>query len=256
MKIPASEKRTLEQIREHYEIEKILANKLRNASKEERRYLYRTLYDELFRRVPHHPQLAIKSNSKSQQAAVSIRMRFLKRFLGPESTFIEVGPGDCSLSIEVTKCVKKVYAIDVSEQITNRETFPQNFELIISDGCSIPVSENSINIAYSDQLMEHLHPDDAFDQIQNIYKALSSGGVYICITPNYLSGPHDVSKYFDKVATGFHIKEYTVTELSNLFQKAGFSKIDAYMGGRGIYIKFPLFLTKLLERFLLILEYP
>jgi hypothetical protein len=52
--------RTAEQIREHYEIEKQLASRLRMAGKAERRTLYAALYDELYRRVPHHPQLTKK----------------------------------------------------------------------------------------------------------------------------------------------------------------------------------------------------
>ena len=255
IKIPKREKRTLEQIREHYEIEKELANRLRKASREERRYLYADLYDELYRKVPHLPQLTRKRDPKLRLLAVSVQMRLLKRFLNPESTFLEIGPGDCSLSLEVAKHVRKVYAIDVSKEITKDEIFPQNFELIISDGCSIPIPESSISIAYSFQLMEHLHPDDAIDQLQNIYKALTPGGKYICSTPNRLSGPHDISKYFDKVSTGFHLKEYTVTELYKLFRKFGFSKISTYIGCKGNYVKFPLFLIILCEIILRILPF-
>lgn len=253
MKIPKSEKRTFEQLQEQYEIEKELANRLLNASREERLYLYAALYDELYRRVPHHPQLTRKTNPRTRLVKVSEQMRLLKRFLKPKSTFLEIGPGDCSLSLEVSKRVRKVYAIDVSEEITKDEIFPKNFELIISDGCSIPVPENSIHIAYSNQLIEHVHPEDAFDELQNIYKALTPGGVYICITPNRLSGPHDISKYFDDVATGFHLKEYTVTELCDIFRKARFSKISTYIGGKGIYMKSPLFPIKICEKLLSIL---
>lgn len=49
--------RTRNQVREHYEIEKELAARLRNASREERRHLYSSLYDDLLRRIPHHPML-------------------------------------------------------------------------------------------------------------------------------------------------------------------------------------------------------
>jgi ubiquinone/menaquinone biosynthesis C-methylase UbiE len=256
IKLSKNDKRTPEQIREHYEIERELADKLRKASREERRYLYTTLYDELFRRVPHHPQLTHKKDLVFQQAVVSVRMKLLKRFLYPEATFLEVGPGDCALSLEVAQHVKKVYAIDVSEHMTKNETFPENFELIISDGCSIPVPENSINIAYSDQLMEHLHPDDAHEQLQNLYKALSPCGIYICITPNPLNGPHDISKHFDNIATGFHIKEYTVTELCGLFYKAGFSKVEAYINFRIFYAKFFLLPITLCEKFLYSVHLP
>lgn len=89
--------------------------------------------------------------------------------------------------------------------------------------------------------MEHLHPDDAFEQLENIYRTLTLGGIYICITPNRLNGPHDISRHFDEVATCFHLKEYTTLELSNLFKKVGFSKIRVYVGARGKYISLPVF---------------
>ena len=163
-----------------------------------------------------------------------------------------MGPGDCSLSLEVAKCVKKVYAIDVSRQITKNFSVPENLELIISDGSSIPVPENSINIAYSNQLMEHLHPDDAVEELQNIYKALMPGGIYICITPSRLSGPHDISAYFEKVAKGFHLKEYTNAELTKLFRKVGFSKIDIIENGKKISKLIPI---KMCEKLLTLLPY-
>ncbi len=232
---------TIEQIQEHYEIEKELASRLQNSTREERQHLYTALYDELFKRVPYHPQLTQKSSPEASAWVVAQRMQLISCFLSPDSTFLEVGPGDCSLSLEIAKHVRKVYAVDVSNEITKKSSFPENFELIISDGCTIPVPENSVNIVYSHQLMEHLHPDDANDQLKNIYKALIPGGNYICITPNRLSGPHDVSKYFDEVATGFHLKEYTVSELYELFRTAGFSKISLYKSYKQNHLKFPLF---------------
>jgi SAM-dependent methyltransferase len=244
------EHRTPEQIREHYEIEVELANKLRSASKQERYYLYSDLYNELYRRVPLHPQLTRKISPVETASAVESQMTFLERFLTEDTTFIEVGPGDCALSYEVSKHVKQVYAVDVSDEITRAVETPANFQLIISDGCSIPLPPESVNVAYSNQLMEHLHSDDALEQLQNIYNVLMPGGCYVCITPNRLTGPHDVSSHFDVVATGFHLKEYTVSELRQLFAKVGFSKSRAYIGARGIHLRFPVTLFLLYERFL------
>lgn len=249
-KLINGENRTIEQIREHYEIEKELANKLRNASRQERRYLYSSLYDELYKRVPLHPQMIQKFSPKETELVVSKQMKFIKPFLDKDSTFLEIGPGDCALSFEVTKFVKQVYAVDVSDEITKSLTPPQNFHLILSDGSSIPLPPNSINVAYSNQLMEHLHPDDAFTQLKNIYHALIPGGRYICITPNRLSGPHDISRYFDKVAIGFHLKEYTTLELSNLSRKVGFSQVRVYTGAKGKYICLPTFPIFLCEKLL------
>jgi SAM-dependent methyltransferase len=245
--------RTLEEIRAHYEIEIELANKLKSASKQDRHYLYSDLYNELFRRVPSHPQLISKTSPEDTARSVKWQMLLLKRFLTADATFMEIGPGDCALSYEVAKQVKQVYALDVSEEITKAAASPANFHLIISDGCSVPLPAQSINVAYSNQLMEHLHSDDASEQLQNIYNALIPGGCYICITPNRLTGPHDVSMYFDEVATGFHLKEYTVSELHDLFREVGFSRIQVYLGGSFYALRFSLILLRLSEQFLSVL---
>jgi SAM-dependent methyltransferase len=227
--------RSAEQIRNHYLIEKELAAQLRSATKENRRQLYTSLYDELFRRVPDHPQISL-SHETSSQHSLNNRLALLRKHLHPSVTYLEVGAGDCSLAIEVAKLVRKVYAVDVSNEITREVELPDNFELIISDGSSIPTPPGSIDVAYSDQVMEHLHPDDAMDQLRNIYESLAPGGLYICITPNRLSGPHDVSRYFEDVATGFHLKEYSATELSKMFKAVGFRKLYLLVGARGFHV--------------------
>jgi SAM-dependent methyltransferase len=247
--------RTMEQRFEHYKVEKELADKLRLASREERRSLYSSVYDELYQRVPHHTQLTRKSSPEESQAEVALQIATLKPFLDKNSIYLEVGPGDCALPLEIAKFVKQVYAVDVSNEITKNLAFPQNFKLVLSDGSSIPVSRNTVNVAYSNQLMEHIHPDDAFEQLQNIYNALAPGGIYICITPSRLNGPHDISQYFDTVASGFHLKEYTISELGDLFKKVGFSRAMVNIEIVGKYINMPVFLSVLIEKLLSILPH-
>ena len=242
----ALDQRTPAQLREHYEIEKSLADQLRNASCEERRVLYTSLYQEMYRRVPLHPQLVRSASPEETTRAVARQMKFLRRFLKPAMTFLEVGPGDCALALEMTRHAKRVYAVDVAEMVS-RDDVPPNFHFSLTDGSSIDVPENSVDLAFSNQVMEHLHPDDAATQLKNIYKALAPGGIYACITPNRLSGPHDISVFFDPVATGFHLKEYTVTELSALFAEVGFVRIKSYLGPRRIYVRVPTFLFRWLE---------
>jgi len=233
MKMSRTEQRTLAQLKEHYNIEKELANKLRSATKEERRLLYNAVYDERVERIPHHPLVVRSEDPEAQARAVAPQVRLLRSFVKPEHAFLEVGPGDCAVALEMAKWVKKVYAVDVSAGLVKEAVRPKNFEFCFSDGISIPLPSNSINIAYSNQVMEHLHPEDARDQLRNIYKALSPGGIYICITPNRLSGPWDISRYFDEVATGLHLKEYTINELAKVFRLAGFSKVNAFLSYMG-----------------------
>jgi ubiquinone/menaquinone biosynthesis C-methylase UbiE len=248
-------KRTFEQIKEHYEIEKVLANRLKLSNREERRCLYSSVYNEMFRKVPLHPQLTRKKNFIVTKLNVFCQMLFLKRFLKKNMIFAEIGAGDCSLSFAVCKNVKKVYAVDVSEEITKNSLPPENFQLILSDGQTIPLPDDSVHVVYSNQLMEHLHPDDAIEQLHNVKNVLTTGGKYICMTPNRINGPHDISKYFEKEASGFHLKEYTFAELNHLFKKIGFISVFGYIGAKVIYVKTPIFLILKFERLIKLLPH-
>ena len=112
-----------------------------------------------------------------------------------------------------------------------------------------------MNVAYSHQVMEHVHPEDAIDQLRSIYECLQPGGMYLCIVPNRINGPHDISRYFDKVASGFHMKEYTTGELSRLFKSVGFSRVASYVGARGQYVRVPQLALRVLEAVMAILPY-
>lgn len=226
-------------MRSHYLVERELANRLRESGPQERRGLYGTVYDELFRRVPAHPQLTEKRDPAQRGIDADRQVGVVERYLHADATFLEIGAGDLAVSLRAAARVARVIAVEVSTEVTAAVALPPNVELVITDGVTIEVPEASVDVAYSHQLMEHLHPDDARAQLESIYAALAPGGVYVCLTPNRLSGPHDVSKYFDDVATGFHLKEYTVGDLETLFRDAGFATVRALVGGRGSYVSVP-----------------
>jgi ubiquinone/menaquinone biosynthesis C-methylase UbiE len=194
------------------------------------------VYNELFERVPDHPQIEMKRDTASQIAETDRQFGMIKRFLHSGTHYLEVGAGDCALALKVAARVAKAYAVDVSDEIVVHEGAPKNFQLIISDGQTIPVPEQSIDFAFSNQLMEHLHPDDASEQLSEIFKALRPGGRYLCITPNRYCGPHDVSVYFDDEPTGFHLKEYSNRDLVALFHSAGFRQFSALISYRNFVV--------------------
>lgn len=229
-----------EDVEHQYEVEKDLAAHLRAASVEERRRLYTHVYDELFRLCPDHPQLVAKRDPVSDSAKIRRQLTILQNYVRREHTYLEIGPGDCSLAVAMASHAKRCIAVDVSTEITRREHWPDNLELIISDGSSIPVPAESVDVAYSNQLMEHLHPDDAEIQLANIYAALRPGGRYVCRTPNRLSGPHDVSRWFDSVATGFHLREYSIQEARELFKRVGFRSFSGFLLVRERFLEHPL----------------
>lgn len=249
--IPKTETRSAAEIRSHYELEKRLAAELKNASRDERRALYARLYDELYANVPYLKTHAMEAN----EAYVQTQRRGLKRYVTPSTVFLELGPGNLGLSLAMAAEVKQVYAVDVSDEFTRSlgRPLPGNMRLVLSDGTSVPVPPGSVSLAYSTQLMEHLHPEDAMEQLRNIFRALGKGGRYVCITPHRLLGPHDISRYFDEEATGFHLKEYTNRELASLFREAGFRRVQTFVGLKGWLLPCPLWVSTATERVLTVL---
>ena len=227
----------------HYKVEIGLADRLRNSSRAERKHLYSSVYEELFREVPYHPQLVRKSQGAVKRAELQELFETLRPFLNPDTVYAEIGAGDCALTMLVAPHVRKAYAIDVSETVTRGASAP-NLEVVLSDGISIPVRAT---LVFSNQLMEHLHPDDARDQLADVFAALEPGGKYFCITPNRMSGPHDVSRGIDEVARGFHLREYTNRELAGLFRSVGFARVQAFVRIRNLQTTLPLGVVIALE---------
>ncbi|WBL81453.1 class I SAM-dependent methyltransferase [Bradyrhizobium xenonodulans] len=227
----------------HYKVEVKLADRLRNSSRAERKHLYSSVYEELFREVPYHPLLELKSQRAVKRAELQELFETLRPFLDRDTVYAEVGAGDCALTMLVAPHVRKAYAIDVSETVTRGAGAP-NLEVVLSDGISIPIKATLI---FSNQLMEHLHPEDACDQLANVFAALEPGGKYFCITPNRMNGPHDVSGGIDEVARGFHLREYTNRELASLLRSAGFARVQAFVRIRKFQTTLPLGVVIALE---------
>jgi SAM-dependent methyltransferase len=223
-----------------YQVETEQADKLRHAAPAERKGLYSTVYEEYFRRLPFHPQLTIKQNEAARKERVAYQLRQILPLIHGKDKFMEVGAGDCSLSIAASEYCKEVIALEVSNEVVQNLNLPANVKLILFDGFQIPLEAERIDVAYSNQLMEHLHPDDAQEQLRSIHRVLRKGGAYICITPNRISGPHDISRFFTDKPVGFHLKEYSATELRALFLSVGFSSVIGYtiIKGRKVVIPF------------------
>lgn len=242
--------RTPEQLLEQFEVERSLADRLKRSTREQRKTLYGEVYNELFRRIPHHPQLTRKENAARELREGLVRglVDLASRLVPPGAAFLELGAGDCAVSLAMARRAGRVYALDVSEQISGGLERPGNFELILSDGCSVPVEPGTVQVAFSHQLLEHLHPDDAADQLRNVRKALAPGGFYACITPSRLSGPHDISKHFQDEPGGFHLREYSTGELIGLFRGAGYSRFECFFWSKGMLFRFPAGPVALLEK--------
>ena len=237
-----------EDIRQWYEVEKELSNKLRNSNRDERKLIYKSLYNDLFRRVPQHSRLKKNETEEGVKLWIQKQLEIIDGYINRDSVFMEIGPGDCNVALKLAEKVRQVYAVDISDELVKKKKLlPVNFKFIVSDGDSIDVSMESVDVAYSNQFIEHIHPDDIGQHLQNVKKVLKPGGVYIIITPHRFKGPHDVSKYFDQIATGFHLKEWIFSELVSLLHDNGFSKNKIYCVMKGHRIRMPVSCLKRLE---------
>lgn len=207
--------------------------------------LYGEVYDEYAVQFPE----SLPIDDSQVKRTTQFEKAFLSRFLTPSTVMAEVGPGRCHLAFAVAPLVKKIYAVDVASGTANEAGRPTNFELKLTDGIRMPFDSDSIDLVCSNQLMEHLHPDDATEQLREIYRVLRPGGSYICVTPSRINGPHDCSAYFDDLpcpieqgfytATGLHLKEYNTSELLTVFNSVGFKRVQTWIGAHGYYIELP-----------------
>jgi len=224
--------RTPEQIRNHFEVERELATRLRKSDRAERTLLFAKLYNELFERVPDHPRLTRRETPEESARGVASQLRLLRPHLRKDGTLLEFAPGDCRLSYAAAPHVGKVIAADISDQRSPDDVTPENFELIVYDGYHLDVAKNSIDVAFSYQFLEHLHPEDIPLHFAMVTKILKPGGIYIFDTPHRFSGPHDVSRFFGDELQCFHFQEWTYREMRGLLKQNGFDGIYAYRRAR------------------------
>jgi len=119
--------RTFEQLRNHYEVEKSIAARLKNAGREERKKLFPVMYDELFAKVPDHPRNKARKSADEIESLNKKKLQLVEEHLDDSTIFVEFGPGDCHFAFEVCKHVKMLFAVDISDQRAEKINIPANF---------------------------------------------------------------------------------------------------------------------------------
>ena len=240
--------RPADRVLAHYVLERELSAQLRSASRETRSLAYAEIYDKLFASLPDHPQRCTKSERR-----IDAQLHRIAKQMEPRTIFLELGCGDAALGFVAARKVQKVYGLDVTDTLIDFGLAPRNFEFLLTTGIEIPLAAKKVDFAYSNQLLEHLHPEDAAEQLREVYRVLKPGGRYMCITPSRVSGPHDVSRYFGYEAKGLHLREYDYGSLRTLFHEAGFQTVSCCLSIRGREIRLPSAGIWALEHLLLML---
>jgi ubiquinone/menaquinone biosynthesis C-methylase UbiE len=112
---------------------------------------------------------------------------YAERFIGPDMSVMEMGPGGGKWTVRIAPKVKKLFALDVSEEMLKRTKERcdsegiTNMEYILSNGRDFqPIADESIDFFFSYDVFVHIALEDIWPYAQEIARVLAPGGKGIC----------------------------------------------------------------------------
>ena len=225
-----------------FEKEREFAKLIMEAPTSRRTQAYAYAYEELYRLFPD-----LQTDEDEESNRVVTSMSFIWPFIARSKVVVEIGAGRCKLAQALAQVVKKVVALDVAV-LADTARFPINLTHEVFNGRDLPMETNSVDTVISDNVVEHLHPEDGLRQSAEALRVLKPGGSLVLLTPNYANGPHDISTFFSRVPAGLHLKEYSCLEIRAMLKQAGFAKVRAYVGAKGYYMPLPCAVGAVLEQ--------
>lgn len=157
---------------------------------------------------------------------------FEKELKGKSIIDFGCGEGYFLMNIQRNVSYTKLTGVDVFIP----ETLSNNTHIdFISSGIINFKTPTKYDIAFSDNVLEHLSPLDLKDHLNSVYESLVPGGKFIFVMPNRLFGPMDVTRILDnsssgKVrAQGGHLNESTYHEMIDILEKIGFGDFETVL---------------------------
>ncbi|KZS62568.1 SAM-dependent methyltransferase [Mycobacterium ostraviense] len=222
--IPAEVHITEQMILAHWDLEKELTAELRQSNPEDRWDTFDHCYTRLYAELEWLNQFAGKADPQTPHEKFG---RWLDLIGQPPKSIYEIGSGQGGL---ISYLAAGGYDCRGTEITCERgqQLIPEscaNLSWGISDGVHLDAFEppESYDVVVSDQVIEHIHPDDLDNHLRSVRTILKTGGKYIFNTPHRYTGPHDISRVFKcGEAAGMHLKEYTCRELVEAAERAGY----------------------------------
>jgi 2-polyprenyl-3-methyl-5-hydroxy-6-metoxy-1,4-benzoquinol methylase len=207
-----------------FELERILRERILSSLKNERNAIVEQAYTELFERFPDHPVFLTTCEAAQRKRIGKLAAGLIIPLSQCGSKVLEVGcgRGEVLMALAERGCI--CTGIDVSRDILQLcDKIDVKVVYGVADSLDFPAG--SFDVVFSQEVLEHLHPEDVPGHFAEAFRVLRPNGILAVETPNRQTGPQDISRGFTRVAEGLHLKEWTVRELIQMFQKAGFVKI-------------------------------
>lgn len=210
----------LEQIRRHAALEGLLTDGLRASAPEARFGLFRDAYSRLYAELPW---LATARSGGHHEDWLAL--------LAPGTRILEIGSGAGGLIRFLARHGFACVGTEISEHRgAALDKDESGVTWHATDGVHLTdfEDEGAFDHVISDQVFEHLHPDDAATHLATARTLLADGGSYILRTPHRSAGPHDLSRVFGFDAPVFmHLREYDFAGLAELAAACGYSRAEA-----------------------------
>lgn len=221
---------TAAMVAQHWQLERRLAERHKTSDREERSELFGRAYSELYASLPWLKQ----AEAAVPESDWAFKYAYLLELLPPApAEVLEVGSGGGGLIAYLSRSGYRCIASDVTDQRADlliRQCPGLRWVVADAVGFADQIPAASQMAVISDQVVEHLHPDDVLRHFEAVRRALRPGGRYVLRVPHATAGPGDVSQVFGAdSAQGMHLKEYSYREIGLLGRAAGFDRIDGYL---------------------------
>lgn len=227
--IPMTTVVTKEMIIRHWQVETSLARNLQDSTPENRWRVFEHCYTEFYAKLADLNELWWFDSP----AAYKEGYADWAHLIGKSPKIYEIGSGKGGLIRYLAERGHECKGTEISRERGEKwvEPHPQ-LSWGVSDGVNLDQFEpaNSYDVLISNQVVEHLHPDDLVNHFRGALTILRPGGRYIFDTPHAFCGPSDISRVFGcDTPQGFHLKEYTWREIVETLRQAGFVKVYAVL---------------------------
>ncbi len=219
---------TEEMILAHWTLEQRLTRELLESKPENRWETFERCYTTLYGELEWLNRLTGGTNTTPPAE----RYQHWAELIGttPKSVY-EVGSGKAAMIGYLAQLGHQCTATEITRERGAQHVVEHpNLRWTQSDGIHLGRFEplGTYDFVLSDNVVEHMHPDDLIPHLQGARDILKPGGQYLMAVPHPWFGPWDVSKVFKyEVASGMHLKEYTYRELRQAATRAGFREVAA-----------------------------
>lgn len=222
--IPESIELTEDDLRRHLIVELEVTRELLASSPEERADVFARGYARIYE------ELWWFNVAEDAAGVAAVDIRPWVAMIGPPCRVYEVGSGQGALARALAAAGYDVTASDINAERGGDREAEDGVFWAETDGVNLDrfAEPGSFDAVISDQLVEHLHPDDLVPHLRGAHALLRPGGVYAFRTPHGPTGPYDSGRAFgfaSPLAT--HLKEYTFAERVAALREAGYARIVA-----------------------------